>query len=61
MVYIKTTGWVETAGMKIAIPPINHNQFGSSGLSSGAYSCNAKKLSFKMQGVERMITIWNKQ
>lgn len=58
---IKTTGWVETAGMKIAIPTINHNQFGSTGLSSGAYSCNAKQLIFKMQGAQKMITVWFKQ
>ncbi len=57
---IKTTGWVETAGMKIAIPPINHNQYGSTGLSSGAYSCSATKLTFKMKGSEKMITTWNK-
>ncbi len=57
---IKTTGWVEAAGMKIAIPPINHNQFPSTGLSSGAYSCSSNKLVFQMQGEQKMITTWHK-
>lgn len=58
---IKTTGWVEASGMKIALPPINHNQFSAKGLSSGAYNCSGNKLTFKMQGAEKMLTIWHKQ